>query len=84
MITKELKIAAKELNEILSNMVSEEYILMIPKKFRVFLKEIEDKDYVCTIDFNKNIDVISADINKSINIFEQQIKPDNIPAKRNV
>ena len=56
MITKELKIAAKELNEILSNMVSEEYILMIPKKFRVFLKEIEDKDYVCTIDFNKNID----------------------------
>ena len=35
--------------------------------------------YKYSEDFNKNIDVISADINKSINIFEQQIKPDNIP-----
>jgi len=56
MITNELKIAAKELNEILDSIVPNEYVLKIPEKFRDFLKEIEDKDYICKIDVNKNID----------------------------
>ena len=56
MITNELKIAAKEFNEILNNMVPSEYILKIPEKFRNFLKEIENKEYICQIDLNKNID----------------------------
>ena len=56
MITNELKIAAKEFNEILNNIVPNEYLLKIPKKFRNFLKEIEDKDYICKIDVNKDID----------------------------
>ena len=56
MITNELKIAAKELNEILNCIVPNEYVLKIPEKFRNFLKEIEDKNYTCKIDENKNID----------------------------
>lgn len=56
MITNDLKIAAKETNEILNNVVPNEYILKIPEKFRDFLNEIEDKEYACKIDFNKNID----------------------------
>ena len=56
MITNDLKIAAKELNEILKNMVPEEYIFKIPEKFREFLNEIEDKNYECKLDFEKNID----------------------------
>ena len=56
MITNDVKIAAKELNEILKNMVPEEYILKIPEKFRNYLNEIEDKNYECKLNFNKNID----------------------------
>ena len=56
MITNDVKIAAKEINEILKNMVPEEYILKIPEKFRNYLNEIEDKNYECKLNFNKNID----------------------------
>lgn len=56
MITNDLKIASKELNEILNNLVPEEYVSKIPKKFRNFLMEIEDKDYVFQVDLDKNID----------------------------
>lgn len=37
-------------------MVPEEYILKIPEKFRNYLNEIEDKNYECKLNFNKNID----------------------------
>lgn len=56
MITNNLKIAAKELNEILDNIVPDECISKIPKKFRSFLKQIEDKDYIFQVDLDKNID----------------------------
>jgi len=56
MITKEMKIAAKEMNELLSNIVPNEYVLKIPEKFRNFLKEIEDKEYIFNIDLEKSID----------------------------
>lgn len=56
MITNDLKIAFKESNEILNNIVPEEYVSKIPKKFRSILMEFEDKDYVFQVDLDKDID----------------------------
>ena len=56
MITNDLKIAFKEVNEILNNIVPEEYVSRIPKKFRSILIELEDKNYVFNVDLDKNID----------------------------
>lgn len=56
MVTKEIKIAAKEMNELLNSIVPNEYVLKIPQKFREFLKRIEDKEYVFNVDLNKDID----------------------------
>lgn len=56
MVTKEIKIEAKEMNELLNSIVPNEYVLKIPQKFREFLKRIEDKEYVFNVDLNKDID----------------------------
>lgn len=56
MITKEMQIAAKEMNIILENIVPNEYVLKIPQKFRDFLKEIEDEEYIFNINLERSID----------------------------
>lgn len=56
MVTNEMKIAAKEMNELLSQIVPNEYVKKTPQKFRNFLKEIEDKEYIFNIDLNKDMD----------------------------
>ena len=56
MVTKEMQIAAKEMNILLENIVPNEYVLKIPQKFRDFLKEIEDEEYIFNIDLEKSID----------------------------
>ena len=56
MVTKEMQIAAKEMNILLENIVPNEYISKIPQKFRDFLKEIEDKEHIFNIDLEKEID----------------------------
>lgn len=48
MITKEYKVAAAEVNKILSYLPAEE-IQMIPENLRNFLNEIEDKDAIVDI-----------------------------------
>lgn len=55
MVTNELRKAAKEINEIVNNIVPNDYVLKIPLKFRKFLKEIEDQEYDFQIDINKDI-----------------------------
>lgn len=56
MVTKEMQIAAREMNVLLENIVPDEYISKIPPKFRDFLKEIEDKEHIFNIDLEKEID----------------------------
>jgi len=56
MVTKEMQVAAKEMNILLENIVPNEYILKIPQKFRDFLKKIEDKEHSFNLDLEKEID----------------------------
>jgi len=56
MVTKEMQVAAKEMNILLENIVPNEYILKIPQKFRDFLKKIEDKEHSFNLDLEKSID----------------------------
>lgn len=56
MVTKEMQVAAKEMNILLENIVPNEYVLRIPQKFKDFLKEIEDKEHIFNIDLEKDID----------------------------
>ena len=54
MVTKELSQSATEINIILSN-TSKDIVDKIPKKFKILLKEIEDKEYVFEYDKTKSL-----------------------------
>ena len=54
MVTKELSQSATENNIILSN-TSKDIVDKIPKKFKILLKEIEDKEYVFEYDKTKSL-----------------------------
>ena len=54
MISNDIYKAAKEFNCILENS-SNEVVEKIPKKFRNFLKSIEDKDYIFNYDKTKKL-----------------------------